>query len=69
MTTTSVKEYMRKVKVLKKMSYNGTTYSRGQVVEVSNNDAHGLIEKGLAKLFTGANKMMRPKKRRGYRIK
>lgn len=60
---------MQKLKVLKKMSFNDSTYNRGSVLEVSNNEAHGLIEKGLAKLFVGENKMMTPKKKRSYRRK
>lgn len=57
---------MQKLKVLKKLSYNGSIYNRGDVLEAQNNDAHGLIEKGLVKLFVGKNKMMIAGKKKGY---
>lgn len=42
----------------------------GKIKFVSNNIAHGLIERGVAKLFRGKDKMMKPsKKRKGYIIK
>lgn len=38
-----------KLKILKKHG----EYKRGQVVELTNNVAHGLIEKGIARIFVG----------------
>ncbi len=59
---------MRKIKVLKDCKY----YQTGQIVIVSNNEAHSLIDCGCAKLDDGysdecardyEDKMMRPRKR------
>jgi len=58
---------MRKVKIIK----------TGEVKLVSNNQAHDLIEAGVAKLYTGVapkrrykTRVMQPRsKKRGYRIK
>ena len=50
-----------KLKFLKKYK----EYKRGQVIEVTNNVAHGLIEKGLARIFVGyknVNKMFKKSK-------
>ena len=56
---------MQKIKLIKKNKLG----DKGQVVEVTNNIAHGLIEAGLGKLFKGSNKMMTPRKKKGYTIK
>jgi len=61
---------MQKVKILKKNKLG----SRGQIVVVTNNIAHGLIEAGLGKIFKASNKMMSAKKykskrKKGYSIK
>lgn len=53
---------MRKVRILKS----------GEVKEVSNNEAFGLIDSGLAKLFKSPeDKMMKPElaSGKGYKIK
>lgn len=53
---------MVKVKILK----------TGEIREVTKNEAHTLIDKGLAKLYLAPkNRMMRPKRRRkgGYKTK
>ena len=46
----------------------------GKIIEVTNNVAHGMIERGEAKLFVYKDKQMRPKKKtkkkkKGYRVK
>jgi len=56
---------MQKIKLLKK-TYLG---NKGEVVEVTNNIAHGLIEAGAGKLYRGRNKMMTPRRKKGYSIK
>lgn len=58
---------MRKVKIIK----------TGEIKEVSNNQAHDLIEAGVAKLYSGVapkrryrTRVMRPRRKRGgYRTK
>jgi len=46
-------------------------YREGEVLSISNNDAHRLIFQGNAKLYSYPDKMMRPVrgKRKGYRVK
>jgi len=56
---------MQRVKILK----DNKLGNKGDVIVVGNNIAHGLIDSGKAKLFTGKNKMMVAKRRKGYRIK
>ncbi len=53
------------------MSFYGKTYKRGQIIEgVTNNESHGLIEKGLAKLFVPVvRKIMTAGKKKGYKTK
>jgi len=52
---------MIKVKLLRKEGQ----YNRGDVVEMCRNDAHALIDGGVAKVFDEyENKMMRTKKRK-----
>ena len=42
----------------------------GEVIEVTKNEAHGLIESKKGKLFKGENKMMMPEdKKKGYKTK
>ena len=64
---------MQKVKILRKMSYLGSIKTRGKVISVTNNEAHGMIESGMARIYTDENKMMTPSKRSykrgGYKIK
>ncbi len=60
---------MQKIKALRKISYNGEIYRRGEILEVGNNEAHGMIERGVAKLYRGRNKMMTVSSRKGYKIK
>lgn len=55
---------MRKIKFLR----NHGDYKRHQVIEVSNNVAHGLIDKGVAKV-NKAFKGYRNKQIRSYRNK
>ena len=55
---------MIKLKLLRKHGQ----WKMGDVIEVSKNDAHTLIDKGIAKVFVGyENKMMTTRDRRSKR--
>ena len=50
---------MQKIKILQNYTTtDGGFYSKGEIVEVSNNIAHGLIEQSIAVLFV---EIMKPK--------
>lgn len=62
---------MQKLKAITKFVYKDKAVEQGDVAEVENNDAHYLIEHGMAELYSevkplGDNKMMTPKKKKGY---
>ena len=57
---------MKRIKITKEYQ----EYKKGEIIEVSNNVAFGLIDKGVAKIFKSpANKMMSPGTRRRYKYK
>ena len=66
---------MQKLKAVTFFKYKDKMIESGEVVEVENNDAHYLIEHGYAQLIVpvtypvrdlGDNKMMTPRKKKGY---
>lgn len=46
---------MLTLKIIKDCEYN-----KGDIVSLEDNEAIGLIDSGLAKMFTGKNRMMTP---------
>jgi len=47
-------------------------FKNGEIIEVTRNEAHGLIEKGLAKIYVEyEQKVIRPSRgrRKGYSVK
>ena len=59
---------MQKIQIVKDYSTTrGEFYKRGETIEVSNNIAFGLIDKGVAKIFKASkNKMMTAEKTENY---
>lgn len=52
---------MQKLKLLKNYSTtDGGFYGKGEIIEVSNNIAHGLVERDIAVLFFSNPKIMKP---------
>lgn len=61
---------MQKIVFVKPSVYMGKLRLEGEEFEVENNDAFGLIEKGVAKIYKSPrDKMMQPSKSKGYKIK
>lgn len=60
---------MRKVKALTTFTYKDQRITKGEIVEVENNDAVYLIDTHVAELYKYSDKMVLPEKKKGYVIK
>ena len=62
---------MQKLQITKNYTAMGGEFrKKGEIIEVSNNIAFGLIDKGVARIFKSPkNKMMKPSIKRRYKIK
>lgn len=58
---------MKTIKLKEPTEFNGKKKSKGDILTVSNNIAHGLIERGVAKLYTPENKMMTAEEKTGIK--